>query len=105
MSSSDETHSSQQLQHQRLGSVTALQLSYGYGRTWTNETLPPPGRRHSPGILVVEAQCDLVDAARVGHNQVEARLKDLNEDALFGPQVRMPEKIYLMIIKAPVCKI
>lgn len=42
-----------------------------------DETLPPPGRWPSPGILVVEAQSDLVDAARVGHNQVESRLKYL----------------------------
>lgn len=42
---------------------------------WKDETPPPPGWKHSPGILVVEAQSDLVDTARVGHDQVEARLR------------------------------
>lgn len=43
------------------------------------ETPPPPGCSHSPGILVVEAQSDLVDTARVGHHQVEARLRGETE--------------------------
>lgn len=76
MSPPDETHGSQQLQHQRLGPAAALQLSYSDGRTCVDETWPPPGWKHSPGILVIEAQSDLVDTARVSHDQVEARLKE-----------------------------
>lgn len=42
-------------------------------------SVPPSGLGRSPGIPVVEAQRDLVDAARVGHDEVEAGLKDVKK--------------------------
>ncbi len=74
MSSSDQTHGSQQLQHKSFGPVEASEkLDMDAERQITHTVSCT--RIHSPGIPAVETECDLVHTARVSHHQVKTRLK------------------------------
>lgn len=73
MSASDETHCSQQLQHEGFSPVASVQrLDVDPSRQITHVSRT---QMHSPGILAVETEGDLVNTAWVSHHLVKTRLK------------------------------
>lgn len=85
MATSDQADGSQQLQHERLGPAEAQDMrGRGHGAAeGTSERGQP-----LPGVLVVEAQGDLVDTGWVVHHQAEARLGE--KGALMGSLIPLP---------------
>lgn len=81
MTAPHKTHSSQQLQHQGFGSVETRNIIPHHTHTSHTHAQACTHTSHTqvfiPGVLVVETESDLVDAAWVSHNLVEARLKKL----------------------------
>lgn len=95
MATSDQADSGQQLQHERLGPAeTQGMRGHGHGAAeGTSERGQP-----LPGVLVVEAQGDLVDTGWVVHHQAEARLG--KKGALMGSLIpllspRMPRDLVI----------
>lgn len=73
VSSSDETHGGQQLQHESFGPATVE--DGGGGLDVDTNSFISHTQTHSPGIPAVEAEGDLVHTARVSHHQIKSRLK------------------------------
>lgn len=95
VATSDQADGGQQLQHQRLGPVET-QGARGSG-LWGGRGDRGMGDRGwvLPGVLVVEAQGDLVDAGWVVHHQAEARLggkKSIN--GVVSPPVLTPGMLW-----------
>lgn len=73
MSASDKTHCSQQLQHKGFSPVPSEEKGVRCGSK-QKQTFLSGTQMHSPGILAVETEGDLVNTAWVSHHLVKTRL-------------------------------